>query len=457
MNFFKNKYYSLWLIFLITLVAVSVNLPKIDINRTFGNTKILYVGGYQINFFNKYLRSLDLKKGLDIAGGVRVVLKPDLSDIKDSTKKESLDALKRILEVRVNRFGVNEPNVTVVNFNNQYQVYVEIPGITDVDRALNLIGQTAKLSFKIEKPKEDSNSDENTDQQTIPDFADTNLTSNDVQSAEVSLYKSETGADEPSVKLVFNTEGTKKFKDITKNNLGKRLAIYLDEYILIAPVIKSEIPTGEAYITGGFTLDSAKDIAIQINSGALPVPVSIVSQSRIGATVGNNTVTKSVVGGIIGLFFVAVFMISNYKKLGVISILSLSLYGLITATLYKLIPVTLTLPGIAGFVLSIGMAVDSNILIFEKAKEEKRNGKTEKQALELGFISAWTSIKDANIVSLIIAFILFNPLDWGFLLNSGPVRGFAATLGLGIAISLFTGVYVTRNLVRLFYKIDSPK
>ena len=449
MSILNNKVFSLWLILIISLITISINLPYIPINKTIGNYKINYVGGYQINLLNRYNRDLDLKMGLDIAGGARVILTPDLKDIKGEKTKEALDSLKRILELRINRFGVNEPNVTIVNFNNSYRTLIEIPGIDEVDRALSLVGRTAKLSFKIEKDKP-----EEIEENTIPEFEETALESKHIQKAIAELYTNESGIQEPSVKLVFNAEGTEEFKKITRDNLNKRLAIYLDDFILIAPVIRSEIPTGEAFITGGFDLETAKDLSIQINSGALPVPVKIDSQSRIGPTIGKSAVTKSIIGGIVGLIFVVFFMVSNYRKLGLISILSLGLYSLITLTLYKIIPITLTLPGIAGFILSIGMAVDSNILIFEKTKEELRMETPLKQALEKGFDSAWTSIKDANIVALIIAFILFNPFDWGFLLNSGPVRGFAATLGLGIIISLFTGVYVTKNLVKWTYKID---
>lgn len=450
MRIFQNKNFAIWFLVLLFILFSVINLPKIDINKKIGNISFNYIGGYGFSLGNFY-RDLSVKTGLDITGGVQITLKPDLKDIPASEVKDALDSVASILELRINRFGVNEPNIITTNFNNEYLILVEIPGITDVDRALNLIGQTAQLSFKLE---DTANSEESTDSQIpYPSFIDTDLTSNDVQRAVAEVQPNETGALEPSVKLVFNQEGTEKFRDITKDNIGKRLAIYLDEYILIAPTIQSAIPTGEAYITGGFDINTAKDLAIQINSGALPVPISIVSQNRVGPSVGLVSVQNSVVGGVIGLLFVVIFMILNYKRLGLVSMLSLFFYGLITLTLYKLIPVVLTLPGIAGFILSIGMAVDSNILIFEKTKEELRKGEPMKSALEKGFKSAWTSIKDANIVSLLIAFILFNPFDWGFLLTSGPVRGFAATLGLGVLISLFTGVYVTRVLVRIFYRM----
>ncbi|HHH14244.1 MAG TPA: protein translocase subunit SecD [candidate division WWE3 bacterium] len=446
-----NHIKNFWLFVFVIVISIVLNLPKIDINKQIGPYKINYIGGYEINFNNgKFYRDMSLKKGLDIAGGVRVVLEPDLSNLPPVEHKEALNSLKRILEIRVNKFGINEPNISVINFKNNYKVYVEIPGVKDVDRALSLVGQTAKLSFKIEKepPKELKEG-----QIYIPQFEETNLTSSDVSKAVPDFYVDQTGKREPSIKLVFTPEGAKKFAKITRENIGRRLAIYLDNQILIAPVINTEIPTGDAYITGQFTIEQVKDMAIQINSGALPVPVKVVSQTRVGPSVGSKAIKQSVLGGIIGILLVILFMLLNYPKLFHLSVINLVVYGLITITVYKLLPVTLTLPGVAGLILSIGMAEDSNILIFEKINDEIKNGLSKKEALEKGFKGAWSSIRDANIASLIIAFILFNPFEWGFLLNSGPVRGFAVTLGLGIIISLYTSVFLIRSIFKYFYKI----
>lgn len=443
-EFFKPKFYSYFLILLIFLLSVTLNLPKISINKEIFGRQISSIGGYSLQIGNLN-RDLKLKKGLDIDGGVRVTLKPDLSEISEEDKEEALASLKSIVETRVNRFGVNEPVVRLINFNNNYSLYVEIPGIDNVERAVDLVGTTAKLSFRLEGAAE-----EGEDNIGIPTFDPVDIESTDVKRASVEVYTSETGVSEPSVKITFNSAGADKFSQITKDNIGKRLGIFLDEFILIAPVINSQIPTGEAFITGGFDLQSAQDLAIQINSGALPVPVKVVSTETVGPSVGEKAIYSSVVGGLVGLFLVCLFMLLNYKKLGLISVISLILYGLITLTIYKVVPITLTLSGVAGFILSIGMAVDSNILIFESIKDKLSAGYSKSKAYKLGFYDAWNSIKDANIVTLIIAFILFNPLEWGFLLNSGPVRGFAATLGVGVLVSLFTGVYVTKTVLFLF-------
>ena len=450
-SFFSYKKYGVAFIVFLFLVCVFINLPKIEINKTFFNkVKVNYIGGYSISF-NGFNRDLQLKKGLDIEGGVRVILEPDFSNISEENKPKALESLKGIIENRINRFGVNEPNVNLVRFNNAYKVYAEIPGIYEVERASELIGTTAKLAFKLENG-EIKQKDENGNEFSIPDFKETDLKSDDIKSATVEIF-SGTGSEsgKPSVRLLFSSEGAKKFSDLTRDNIGKRLAIYLDEYILIAPVINSQIPTGDAYITGGFDLESAKDLAIQINSGALPVPVKVTSREFIGPSVGSETVNKSILGGLVGIFIVSLFMILNYKKLGLLAVISLIFYGLVILTIYKIIPVTLTLPGIAGFILSIGMAVDSNILIYESIKDYTRQGKSPSEAIKNGFDSAWGAIKDSNIVSLIIAAILFNPFDYGFLLNSGPIRGFAATLAIGILTSLLTGVFITKTFLEIFY------
>jgi preprotein translocase subunit SecD len=242
---------------------------------------------------------------------------------------------------------------------------------------------------------------------------------------------------------------------LTKENIGKPIAILLDGYPVTMPTVQAEITTGDAVITGQFTTEEAKALAIQLNAGALRSTVIILSKKNIPATLGAESIQKSLLAGGIGLIMVILFMIGNYGKMGVIASFGLVIYGLLTLTLYKLIPIVLSLPGIAGFLLSVGMAVDSNILIFERFKEEIRAGRSWRVALELAFGRAWDSIKDANTATIITGLILFNPLDWNFLNTSGAVKGFALTLLMGIFISLFTGIVVTRNLLRLFYKGES--
>jgi preprotein translocase subunit SecD len=254
------------------------------------------------------------------------------------------------------------------------------------------------------------------------------------------------------VGLEFDEEGSKLFEEITGRNIGKPVAIFLDELPVTFPTVSDTISGGNGVISGQFTTQEAKNLSIQLNAGALPVPIKIIEQRNVGATLGQESIEKSIRAGLVGLSMVMIFMMLYYGKLGLLADIALIIYGLITLALYKLIPVTLSLPGLAGFILSVGMAVDSNILIFERMKEELRMGRKWHEAMELGFGRAWDSIKDANIATLITAFILFNPLNWDFLNRSGMVRGFALTLSLGILISLFTGVVITRNLMRVFYK-----
>ena len=253
------------------------------------------------------------------------------------------------------------------------------------------------------------------------------------------------------VSLEFSKEGAEKFARLTEKNVGKPLAILLDGVPISAPIVQEVITGGQAQISGNFSLDEAKNLAIQLNAGALPVSIKLVEERTVGASLGAESVKASIRAGLIGLSMVLLFMIAAYGRLGLVANIALIIFGILTLALYKLIPVVLTLPGIAGFLLSVGMAVDANILIFERFKEEKRH-RDFANALEVSFGRAWDSIRDANIATLVTAFILANPLDLSFLHTSGPVRGFAVTLALGIGISLFTGIVVSRNLLRVFIR-----
>ncbi len=263
-------------------------------------------------------------------------------------------------------------------------------------------------------------------------------------------FSSNTGS--PVVALQFTPDGAKKFAEITKRNVNFPVAIFLDQQPITVPKVNEEITSGDAIISGQFTVDEVKALAIQLNAGALPVPVKIIEQRSVGPTLGEDSVRKSVRAGLIGLIMVVSFMALLYGRLGMIADLGLVVYGLITLAVYKLIPITLTLPGIAGFILSVGMAVDANILIFERMKEELRMGKKWRAALEAGFGRAWDSIKDANTATIMTALVLLNPFNFSWLVSSGTVRGFALTLLLGVVISLFTGIVVTRTLLRVLYK-----
>lgn len=447
----RNRWILLF-ISVITTLAVIIDLPRITLPYT--NQEI---GGYNIDFslFGKQVyRDLSIRTGLDIQGGTRVTLEADMSDIKEEDRQQALQSAKEVISRRVDAFGVTEPNIYTSVAGNQHRINVELPGVTDIQKAINLVGQTAQLRFAEIRRVENKSAENAAEEATTPtpppiSFEPTDLSGKDLRRAQV-VFNPQSG--DPVVQLQFNNEGAQKFEEITARNTGQPLAIFLDNQIITAPMVNQKITGGEAIITGDFTVEEARQLAIQLNAGALPVPVEVVGQQNIGPTLGQQSVQKSIRAGLVGLLLVAIFMIAIYRFLGSLAVIGLIIYGLITLALYKLIPVTLTLSGVAGFLLSVGMAVDANILIFERYKEELTAGKKRKVAMELGFGRAWDSIRDANVATLITVFILFNPFDWNFLVTSGMVRGFALTLGLGILISLFTGVIVTRTLIRLFYR-----
>lgn len=399
------------------------------------------IGGYEVN------KNFDLKLGLDLAGGSHLVFETDMSGIPEERRETALSGARDVIERRVNLFGVSEPSVQTSEFEGRDRIIVDLPGVTDTKQAISLIGKTAQLQFMEVKeiPATGTASASAT-------LAPTDLTGADLKSADVA-YDTQNG--KPVISLQFTEEGGSKFAELTGRNVGRELPIILDNQVVSAPVVEQIITGGSAQISGAFTIEEAKQLSVQLNAGALPVPARLVQETTLGATLGEDSVNQSIFAGALGLTIVCVFMILLYGGFGIIATVGLFIFAVITIALYKLIPVTLTLPGIAGFMLSIGMAVDSNILIFERFKEEKLK-RSVHDALEVSFGRAWDSIRDANIATLFTAFILANPLDWEFLHTSGPVRGFAITLALGIFISLFTGVFVSRNLLRIFVKERRP-
>ena len=425
-----------------------------------------------------FSRTLDLQFGLDIQGGTRVTLDADMSAIPEADRVTALESAREIVNRRVDLYGVSEVGVRTNISGETYRIDVEIPGVSDVQEAINTIGTTAQLDFRAEKTASETaeirerfaaeasvsaqfEREDNLQQQRIREylafldqFEQTDLKGKDLSRAVVQ-FDPQTA--QPVVALSFTPEGREKFAEITKRVQGRSLAIFLDDGLVSAPVVNEPILDGNAVISGGFDLDTAKQLSIQLNAGALPVPLEVVSQETIEASLGQEAVERTAVAGGIGVVLVGMFMVLLYGWSGVIAVMALGLYGLITISIFKLWPVTLTLPGIAGVLLSVGMAVDSNILIFERMKEELRRGRPFRKAMELGFGRAWDSIKDANIATLFIAFILFNPFDFAFLNRSGPVRGFALTLALGVGVSIFTGVFVTRTLMRAFLAEPSQK
>lgn len=444
---------TFWTIVCLTFVCLMINFPtQIPVKFNIGSLKIdhtFYRPDFSFKLGQKeFEKNLDLKYGLDLAGGASLTFEIDTSKVKKEDLSSALESLKSNIERRVNLFGVSETNVQIVKQENQYRLKVELPGVEDVSSAIKLIGTTAQLKFKgeVELPPEATAS------ATFNDVfsKDTGLDGSHLTRATVTINPNNS---EPEVSLEFNPEGTKLFAKATEDFLKKRLAILIDDYPITAPpTVQVVIPDGKAVISGSFTTQSAKELAVQLNAGALELPIKMIQQSQIGATLGKDSINKGIFAGAIGLLLVSLFMIGNYGKLGLIADIGLIIYGLITLALYRLIPITLTFPGVVGFILSIGMAVDSNILIFERMREETRKGKSWNNAMELGFGRAWDSIKDANACTIITGLILFNPFNWSFLNTSGMVRGFAVTLILGIAIGIFTGVVVTRNLLRVFAK-----
>jgi len=421
------------LIFLLTLIAVLISLPHEFslLGKRFTRPNLdLKVGRLEIK------KNFDLVLGLDLAGGSHLVFEADMSALPPDKKKDAIESLRNVIERRVNFFGISEPNVQTSSFEKKERIIVELPGVKNTKEAADLIGKVAQLVF-AEVPEATGSA-----------LISTNLTGADLSSAKV-VFDSTTG--KPAVSIQFTKEGGEKFATITEKNVKKPLAIVLDGQPVSAPIVQEKITGGSAQITGNFTMEEAKTLAIQLNAGALPVPVKLVEERTVGATLGAESVARSVKAGLVGLLMVLIFMVLAYGRLGLVADLGLVVFGVLTLALYKLIPVVLTLPGIAGFLLSVGMAVDSNILIFERFKEEKPR-RPIPDALEVSFGRAWDSIRDANIATLVTAFILANPFDFSFLQTSGPVRGFAITLALGIGISLFTGIVVSRNLLRVFIK-----
>lgn len=442
----KSPRLLFWFIIVLSIVAVLLVLPK-TITLPNGAT----INGFNPNFFIGPLHitnNLEFKKGLDLDGGTSVTLQADMKDVPPAQRSDALESAKNVVERRVNLFGVSEPIVQTAKANDEYRILVELPGVTDVNQAVALIGKTAQLTFweegasgsaQIASP---SALPLGMEQILGPNAQKTNLTGNDLQQVAVG-FNQQNG--QPQVQLVFTSEGAKKFADITTRNLNKPVVIVLDNDIISYPTVNQAITTGDAVISGGFTEQQANFLKTQLQAGALPVPLSVVAQQTIGPTLGEASLQKSMFAGVIGFIVIVIFMVALYGRLGVIASIALLLYAIYTLVIFKVASVTLTLAGIAGFILSIGMAVDANILIFERMKEELRKGKKKEIAMELGFLRAWSSIRDSNASTILTSLVLF-------IFGTGIVKGFAVTLGLGVLVSMFTAIIVTRTLLRIVYK-----
>lgn len=416
----KSPRLLLWFIILLTLFALLINLPS--------------------NIF-PFTKSLSFKKGLDLAGGISMILKADISKISSNQLDSALNSAKTVIERRINPGGASETSIKTSIVKGEYRLIVDLPGFSDLKQAEQLVGTIAELNFL---EQETSLGETAT---SAAAFKATGLTGKDLKETSV-VFDPNSG--KPQVSLVFTSEGGKKFAEITKRNVGKPIAIALDNNIISAPNVNEPILTGTAIISGSFTVEEARNLSNELNGGALPIPLSILQERVIGPTLGASSLLKSLFAGGLGILIIIIFMSVLYGRFGIIASIALIIYTLLVASIFKISSVTpyaitLTLSGIAGFILSVGMAVDANILIFERMKEERRSGRSWHESLELGFARAWTSIRDSNIASLITSFVLYQ-------YGTGAVRGFALTLAIGVIVSMFSAIVVTRTLLKLIIK-----
>lgn len=391
----------------VTALTVFIISIAIIVFLAFAGFKGFEINGYQFKTFNDMIT-----KGLDLQGGVSVTMQLQGDNI---TSKE-LEQTQQLLSLRVNKVGVSNTSVTT---EGNDKVVVNIPGDYDSNSILDTLTTTGTLEF------------------VAPDGS-TILTGSDVSSA--SVYVNNEGA--PVITLKLNSDGTTKFADATKEYLGQRIAIEMDGEVLTAPTVQSVISNGEATITGSSSLAEAKKVADIINAGALPVPVKVVSVQTIGAELGASALPDAMKAGAIGVLIIFLFMILNYRWAGFVSSMALSIFILLVLYAYVAVGVVLSLPGIAGLLLTIGMAVDANVLIFERIKEELRQGRSVSAAVKFGFHNALSSIIDSNVTTLIVAVVLYY-------FGSGEVQGFALTLLIGVLISMFTAIIITRFFINL--------
>ena len=451
-----------WLIVIIILVAFSIWVDLVN-HITIVNP---------LNEKTLVNRDTQLRRGLDTLGGLQTLLQADVSNCNSVTQND-LQVTRQILENRANALGVGE---IVMQIAGQCRIVAEFPGVSNPEEVVAALQQTALLEFvdmgttplaegatvitdfdqpapgtqpaltpipSTSTPEANATVQPGATPVTAPQVYHTVMTG-----AALDTVTVQAGSLAGSYQIAFTLkpDGAKVFSDYTTSHVNQYLAIVLDKKILSAPVIKNPITDGQGVIEGGFTSDSANALAVQLRYGSLPVPVKVVESQTVGPTLGAESVRKSLLAGAIGLAVVILFMALYYRLPGIVADLALITYSLITLMLYKMIPITLTLPGIAGFILSIGMAVDANILIFERLKEELRSGRTLQQAIDLGWSRAWPSIRDSNTSTLITCLILY---VFGNSFGASMVKGFSINLGLGVLISLFTAIIVTRTYLHV--------
>jgi preprotein translocase subunit SecD len=407
----------------------------------------------------KFIPDVPFKLGLDLRGGTHLIYEGDLSAIDQADHQSSMQGLRDVIERRTNLFGVQEPIVQIQETAGHYRLIVELAGVHDPAQAIKMIGETPFLEFREARSEEEMQTILDKQEEIKDKDAEEILQIDDWQLSLEDPYfkpspltgkylkKAELGFDQttskPLVLLEFNDEGSKIFEELTEKNIGKILAVYIDGIAISMPLVQGKISGGNAQITGNFTLEEARSLARNLSAGALPVPISLISQQVVGPTLGSISLQKSLKAGIIGFLAVIFFMIVFYRLPGLLASLALIIYVFSVLTVFKLVPVTLTLAGIGGFILSVGMAVDANILIFSRMKEELKQGKGLVSAVEDGFSRAWPSIRDGNITTLIVAAILFS-------FGTSFIKGFALTLSFGIIISMFSALFISKNFLRCF-------
>ena len=401
-----------------------------------------------------------IRLGLDLAGGTELIYRADTSAVAGGDVQGALESLRDVIDRRVNMFGVAEPLVqlersSAVAGAQEDRLIVELPGVTDVEAAVDAIGKTPTLEFQLAEKiitatggAIDATALENARTEYVP----TGLTGQYLESAALQFGNGQNGlaANQPIVVLKFNEEGARLFEEITRENTGKYLAIFLDGEVLSEPMIQEAISGGEATITGQFSPQQARDLVENLNFGALPVPIELIGSNTVGPTLGAGAYEAGLVASALGFALVALFMILWYRLPGLIASLALVIYVVATVAIIKIVPITLTTSGIAGFILSIGMAVDANVLIFERLKEELRAGKGAREAVKIGFGRAWPAIRDGHFTMIISSVILF----W---VGTSIVQGFALVFGLGVIVSLISAVFITRIILQAIVPEEGGK
>ncbi len=429
------------IIFILAILAGSLNYPLP------WNKAIDYLNS-QFSLSLPHFYKLPFRLGLDLQGGTHLVYQADLSTIEEKERATSMDGIRDVIERRVNLFGVAEPLVQINKAGDSYRLIVELPGVKDVNQAIKMIGETPYLEFKEERTPEETadilkrqENGEEAAKKLDPYFKNTQLTGRYLKKSQLEFDQT---TYKPHVGLEFNDEGAKLFADITSRNVGKRVAIYLDGLPITIPVVQEAITGGKAQITGNFTNEEAKQLVQRLNAGALPVPINLISQQTIGASLGKISLIESLKAGIYGFLAILLFMIAFYRFPGFFASLSLIIYVIFVLAMFKLIPVTLTLAGIAGFLLSMGMAVDANVLIFSRMREELKTGKSHLAALIDGTKRAWPAIRDGNFTTILVGLILF-------IFGTSFVKGFAFTLIIGNLVSMFSAIVITNAFLKFVY------